>query len=442
LSFPKTFSLTVEAAVTNSFTWAAPTASGQVINIPGNTINDVWTSFEIRDEFGLIGAQPSVPKGLYRDSGIAYTNEVGDEGSVWAHAGGHNDYAGNETYKWDCATATWSQWKAPHSPVYRTTDANFDSESTRGFFIDTPVAPVTRVAPTSPPQVKDPDREYSVSSYDGTWGDYVGQPGATHSFSHALVIPAGELSTGPCLFRKSASLGWSNSRQAEQPFHWTDLGSAANPWVHMGGVTTVTTYLNGSCYWNGKVYSFGSTNSDRLVDVIDLTTKAGTTWTWGSTSADNFKNGAGFVTQVTDSTVPYFVFVSGDYSTEKDNSITTPAIRLIRCPDGQANEGVLTKPAMTGVAFPADKGRYYSVCWAQAKRALYFVPWAATNVIYKAAPVSSFTGDWVVTTETLSGQTLLLPDTGAQMKPRTFFVNGCLVTFSSTNAPVQAIGVA
>jgi hypothetical protein len=33
------------------------------------------------------------------------------------------------------------------------------------------------------------------------------------------------------------------------------------------------------------------------------------------------------------------------------------------------------------------------------------------------------------------------PDTGSQMRPRSFYVNGCVLNFASTGAPVQAIGV-
>jgi hypothetical protein len=149
------------------------------------------------------------------------------------------------------------------------------------------------------------------------------------------------------------------------------------------------------------------------------------------------------VAQATDAGVPYVLMVSGDYSTEKQQGILTPRLRLIRCPDGLAGAGTVTQPAIQNVSlFPDVNGRYYSACWVPEKRAVYFVPWQTTNRILKLAPVSTFTGDWVLTEELLtSGETLLLPDTGSQMKGRTFYANGCLVNFASCGMAVQAIGV-
>jgi hypothetical protein len=433
------FTLTVSAPSSISFDWATP-AVGAVSNISTNTVTAVATTFT-----GIAGST----RGLYRDSGIAYSPDVGPSGTVWVNSGGHNDHNSNAVFRFDVKTGTWTQWKAAAN-VFRTPTGNFESESTRGFFLSTTAAPVVDS------NVRDPDGVYSQQTLVGSVR--TGQPGSTHSYSHLLVVPSGTVSSGYALWRYAAALGWSSSRAAQYPGHWTDLTSSTNPWTHFGdyGVFQFN-YLNGSAYYDSKVYAFEGTSS-RTAYVFDLANPAAsTTWQYATT----FQNGSGFVTQITDGGVPYFLMVSGASSADRtDNGGNgRPRIRLIR-----ASDGVVIVPTMNNHTtlpfasrFTSSFGDfYYSACWSAEKRAIYLTRWVSddgfigtdsgvtatnktTTKVYKLAAGTSLTDPWTVSEQTVAPY--YTPDTGSQMRPRSFYVNGCVLNFASTGAPVQAIGV-
>jgi hypothetical protein len=406
-------------AAPSVFDWTAP-ASGQVSNISTNTLNSQWTSFQIIENGVPIGAQPTSPKNMYRDSGLTFAPDFGAQGSVFAHAGGHNDYAGNDTYRFDLETATWEQWKAPHSPVYRTVSGRFDSEATNGCFLNAtgvsvsgnpPEQYVTRNASNVISNVLDPDGVLGVT----------GQPGSTHSYSHGLQIPPGIIGANAYLWRNAASLGWSQARHALYPFHYTDLGTTASPgksnaWVHADNVPKgAVSYSNGSAYYDGKVYVFNNLLSG-AAEVVDLATM---TQAAPFAYSPSFQNGAGWVNYrpITDAGQTYFLLCTGT------GVSTTPVLRLINVTSGE----VTIVLADANALFPSANGHYYSVCWAQSKRAVYFVPWLESNKIYRAAAGANITAPWTLSVEDTA--TFLLPDTGSQMKPRSFFVNGCIVNF-------------
>jgi hypothetical protein len=423
------FTLTV-TALQAGFDWSTP-AVGAVSNISTNTINSVATSFT-----GTAGAT----RGLYRDSGITYSPSVGEKGTVWVNSGGHNDHNSNATFRFDCKTGTWSQWKAPATVFRETSGSNYESESTRGFALSTTAIPLTDG------NARDPDGIYSQQTLVGSVR--TGQPGSTHSYSHLLVIPPGIISGGAVLWRYSAALGWSIARAAQYPGHWTDLNSASNPWTHFGDYgRTGHNYVNGSAYYNGKVYAFEGTTS-RTAYVFDLANPAASTsWQYGT----SFQGGSAWVNPgvVTDANGTYFMLLSGGPYASPAFGVT---LRLIN-----VTTGVVTAVAITGDALdPLDQG-YYSVCWSEEKRAVYMVAWrkaglpedhyspgvnTTTNYVYKiAAPAApaSLTGAWTRTKQIT--QDFLVPNTGSQMKPRSFYVNGCILNFPATDLPVQAIGV-
>jgi hypothetical protein len=448
--------------VSNAFDWETP-GIGAVSNITpasgaGSTINSVATTFT-----GIAGTT----RGLYRDSGITYSPDVGLAGTVLVNSGGHNDHNSNAVHKFDCKTAIWSQWKAAAN-VYRTATMNFESESTRGFFLSATGAAANPVVDNN---VRDPNGEYSQQDVDGV---RTGQPGSTHSYSHLLVLPPGTVSSGYALWRYSAALGWSNSRAAAYPGHWTDLTSGAtpqtNPWTHYGGGTNFD-YSNGSAYYNGKVYSFEGSTSNTAYAFDLANPAASATWQYGTA----FQNGSGFVTQITDGGVAYFLMVSGSASDDRaaNGGNGRPRVRLIRIADR-----VVFVPTMNNhTTLPVEPiinssggtvaqvdDFYYSACWSEEKRAIYLTRWKSshtaagasapyfigtsqgvtaqshtTTKVYKLAAGASLTDPWTVSEQTVAPY--YTPDTGSQMRPRSFYINGCVLNFASTGAPVQAIGV-
>jgi hypothetical protein len=432
----RTFSVTV---TNNAFDWSTP-AVGAVSNISPNTLDSVASTFTITRPAGVTGNGVNT-KGIYRDSGIAYCSELGDRGSVLVSAGGHNDSANNGTYRCDLKTGMWTQIKAP-SNVFRNASA-FDVETITGSLLS--------------------EARYLEASSHLIREAGSGVPGATHSWSHALAIPSGVLSTGPCLWRAQVGCGWTASSMAQYPFWYTDL-AGSNPWAHLGDVSTAQTYLNGSAYYAGavnglaaapRVFFFGSTSSNNLryATAINLTTRTATNWNYST----QFRNGSGWVTQITDDGVPYFVFLSGNYSDDliQNGGTGRPRLRLINALTGQ-----LTVVSFTGVTLPIastlTEDFYYSACWSAERRAIYLTRWVSdTGVIgtdpgvtatshtstkvYKIEAPTSFTGTWTVSEQTVAPY--YTPDTGSQMRPRSFYVNGCVLNFASTGAPVQAIGV-
>jgi hypothetical protein len=417
------------------FDWSKP-ASGEVINISTNTLNSVYTAPTI-----VGGAAQTTGKNIYRDSGIAhYAGSLGDapHGSVWVTAGGHNDSSANGTWKFNLKTGTWSSWKPNHTPVYREPQGGFESETTRGTFLnlaaynDSQNAVIT-VGSTFP----DPTAIYGVP----------GQPGSTHSYSHMLIIPPGIIpgTSGPCHWRQQAGMGWTQARRADYPYYYSDLADSANPWMHLSATPQPAgSPINGSAYYNGKVYVFDFQGT--VADVVDLATGEQTFFTHTS-----MKNGSGWVYPytITEGGRTFFLFCTGNYN---GGTVTSPTLRLMEAP-GSVSPGALYTVLASGVVgwpmYDSANAFYYSPCWSPDRRAVYFCSWkddlggiasgGTSTVIFKATAPADIRDPWTLSSQNVNPY--LTPDTGSQMRPRSFWVNGCVVNFPAVGSPVQAIGV-
>jgi hypothetical protein len=435
------FTLTVSAP-SAGYDWTPP-AVGEVKTVnasASHTLDSVGGSLTFTINGGT--AAGINYRGIYRDSGIAYSPTLGAQGAVLVSAGGHNDSANNGTYRFDCKTGTWSVWKSP-SNVFRNA-SNYDVETVTGSLLSSAAGLQT----------------------DENAGS--ANPGATHNWSHSLILPSGLIpgTTGQVMWRAQVGCGWTTSSMAVEPFWYTDLSDSANPWVHLDvahGIATSAPYLNGSAYYGGKVYFFpnGSVSTGTAV-TVDLATGARGTFTFQA-----FRNGSGWVTQITDNGVPYFLFVGGTSSADRTDQGGNgrPRVRLIN-----ALTGVLSVPAINNHTVLPFSSRassslgdfYYSSCWSEDKRAIYLTRWISdptatfpdgaigtdagvtatshtTTKVYKLAAGASLTDPWTVSEQTVASY--YTPDTGSQMRPRSFYINGCVVNFASTGAPVQAIGV-
>lgn len=99
--------------------WPEPVGTTAPAWAPALTLN-AWTAAGSPNTFEAVQA---ADVGQYRTTGpdsvftvwtgAALVPELGDKGSVLFWGGGHADYAGNEVYRYDLATRTWSRINEP-----------------------------------------------------------------------------------------------------------------------------------------------------------------------------------------------------------------------------------------------------------------------------------------------------------------------------------------
>jgi hypothetical protein len=132
--------------------WYTSKASGSITNVGSNllhALNPNLSNMGSSGFYAIMGA-----------SGGVFAPTLGPIGSFIQSGGGHDDWYGNDVYAFDLATQTWSQLKAPHTPLFLVN--NYHADNMGRLFADATGSTV-----------------------------HSDQPSSRHNYGHCVFLPPG-----------------------------------------------------------------------------------------------------------------------------------------------------------------------------------------------------------------------------------------------------------
>jgi len=389
-------------------------AVGSIANVSLNAMSDVNPCPANNCSYSGVTKQGSE----YNDTGVVYAPKLGAMGSIICTGGGHNDYYGNEVYRYDIATRLFSRITEPHGVVQATSPPLAAGDTNIG---------------------NHTDRLYGELWADNTFTTTLqNQPGSSHNYGYQVIVPIGPRGTLITLSRPVLTPNGVCGRMA----HSLDLdaqvngGSATSLWQRAASslCPSPVPAFGGAVYdaLRNRVWGTASTGTNGTMYYLDLVSR---TWTMTTTALGGFY-GTLMRSEAVDRMVYFRRYVDG-YQLK----IVNP------------NTGAITQPTAIGDMPPYDStnsplggGSDWCVDLPGGEGFVYYNG-GGGNVVHVCRPGVNFDSDpWTFTAQTLTPVTS--GDAPAiQYSPpncthlhRFVYVPAlrCFLWFASTTAPVNA----